>query len=74
MICLLTPLNEHRELNISYVFDTGRAIALHLPCGCHVVLESTTYPGTTDGELREVIETESGLKAGVDFRLSLASE
>ena len=74
LICVPTPLNDHHEPDISYVLDTGRAIAPHLPHGCLVVLESTTYPGTTDGELREVLEAGSGLKAGVDFHLAFSPE
>ena len=74
LICVPTPLNDHHEPDISYVLDTGRAIAPHLPHGCLVVLESTTYPGTTDGELREVLEAGSGLKAGVGFHLAFSTE
>ena len=74
LICVPTPLNDHHEPDISYVLDTGRAIAPHLPHGCLVVLESTTYPGTTDGELREVLEAGSGLKAGVGFHLAFSPE
>ena len=51
LICVPTPLNRYREPDLSYVLDTGRAIAPHLQKGTVVVLESTTYPGTTDGEL-----------------------
>ena len=74
LICVPTPLDEHHAPDISYVLDTGRAIAPHLPRGCLVVLESTTYPGTTDGELRDVLEAGSGLKAGVDFHLAFSPE
>jgi UDP-N-acetyl-D-glucosamine dehydrogenase len=54
--------------------NTGRAIAPHLQRGQLVVLESTTYPGTTDTELREVLEAGSGLKAGEDFHLAFSPE
>lgn len=74
LICVPTPLDEHHAPDISYVLDTGRAIAPHLPRGCLVVLESTTYPGTTDGELRDVLEAGSGLKAGLDFHLAFSPE
>src|SRR5262249_52170774 len=47
VICVPTPLNKNREPDISYIIDTGRAIAPHLQPGSLVVLESTTYPGTT---------------------------
>ena len=70
IICVPTPLNVYREPDISYILKTGEAIAPHLQRGTLVVLESTTYPGTTDGELRTVLEKGSGLKAGVDFHLA----
>jgi len=74
IICVPTPLSRHREPDISYVIETGRAIAPHLHRGMLVSLESTTYPGTTDGELRQVLEEGSGLKAGVDFYLAFSPE
>ncbi len=74
IICVPTPLNKNREPDISYVLDTGRAMAPHLTRGTVVVLESTTFPGTTDTDLREVLEAGSGLKAGVDFHLAFSPE
>lgn len=74
ILCVPTPLDAHREPDLSYVLDTGRSIAPHLQHGTLVVLESTTYPGTTDTELREVLETGSGLRAGVDFHLAFSPE
>jgi UDP-N-acetyl-D-glucosamine dehydrogenase len=74
IICVPTPLNKNREPDISYITETGKAIAPHLQKGTVVVLESTTYPGTTDEDLREVIEKGSGLKAGVDFHLAFSPE
>jgi len=74
ILCVPTPLNAFREPDLSYVLDTGRALAPHLRKGVLVVLESTTYPGTTDGELRTVLEAGSGLKAGVDFYLAFSPE
>lgn len=74
IICVPTPLNKNREPDISYITDTGKAIAPHLKKGTLVVLESTTYPGTTDEDLRAVIEAGSGLKAGVDFHLAFSPE
>jgi UDP-N-acetyl-D-glucosamine dehydrogenase len=59
---------------LSYVLDTGRSIAPHLKKRSVVVLESTTYPGTTDGELRAVLEEGSGMKAGRDFHLAFSPE
>jgi UDP-N-acetyl-D-glucosamine dehydrogenase len=74
IICVPTPLAKHREPDLTYVLDTGRAIAPHLQRGQLVVLESTTYPGTTDTELREVLEAGSVLKAGADFHLAFSPE
>jgi UDP-N-acetyl-D-glucosamine dehydrogenase len=56
IICVPTPLNKNREPDLSFVLDTGRAIAPHLQPGMLVVLESTTYPGTTEEDLRAVLE------------------
>jgi UDP-N-acetyl-D-glucosamine dehydrogenase len=74
IICVPTPLNKNREPDISYILDTGKRIAPHLHRGSIVVLESTTYPGTTDEDLRRVLEDNSGLKAGVDFHLAFSPE
>jgi UDP-N-acetyl-D-glucosamine dehydrogenase len=74
IICVPTPLNKNREPDISFITDTGHRIAPHLTQGILIVLESTTYPGTTDGELREVLEAGSGLRAGVDFHLAFSPE
>src|SRR4030095_5515265 len=74
IICVPTPLNKNREPDISYVLETGRSIAPHLARAALVVLESTTYPGTTDEELRHVLEEGSGWKAGVDFHLAFSPE
>src|SRR6266850_1596390 len=74
IICVPTPLNKHREPDLSYILDTGKIIAQHLQKGTLVVLESTTYPGTTDEELRKVIESGSGLQAGKDFHLAFSPE
>ena len=127
IICVPTPLGKNREPDISYVLNTGRAIAAHIPSvprlsvprrpvdvssstsssvprrsadvssssssplqpasensgrhsesACYdrllVVLESTTYPGTTDEDLLKVLEQGSGLKAGIDFHLAFSPE
>ena len=74
IICVPTPLNKNREPDISYIIATGKAIAPHLRKGMLVVLESTTYPGTTDEDLRQVIEAGSGLIAGTDFHLAFSPE
>jgi UDP-N-acetyl-D-glucosamine dehydrogenase len=74
IICVPTPLNKYREPDLSFVLDTGKAIARHIKKGAVVILESTTYPGTTEGELREVLERGSGLEAGRDFHLAFSPE
>jgi UDP-N-acetyl-D-glucosamine dehydrogenase len=74
VICVPTPLNRHREPDLSYVLKTGRSIAPHLRHGALVVLESTTYPGTTEEDLRLVLEEGSGLKAGEGFHLAFSPE
>jgi len=74
IICVPTPLNKNREPDISYIIDTGKALAPHLRKGMLVVLESTTYPGTTDEDLREVLEAGSGMEAGTDFHLAFSPE
>jgi UDP-N-acetyl-D-glucosamine dehydrogenase len=74
IICVPTPLNKNREPDISYILETGKSIGRYLQEGMLVVLESTTYPGTTDEDLREVLEKGSNLKAGRDFHLAFSPE
>ena len=74
IICVPTPLNKNREPDISYILKTGEAIAPFLHRGIIVVLESTTYPGTTDEDLKQVLEKGSKLKAGSDFHLAFSPE
>jgi UDP-N-acetyl-D-glucosamine dehydrogenase len=74
IICVPTPLNKNREPDISFILQTGRAIAPHLRQGTLVALESTTYPGTTDEDLKAVLEAGSGLTAGKDFHLAFSPE
>jgi len=73
LICVPTPLTEHREPDLSYVTGTTKSIATHLRRNQLVVLESTTYPGTTDEVLREILEA-GGLRAGEDFYLAFSPE
>jgi len=74
IICVPTPLNKNREPDISYIVNTGKSIAPHLQRGALVILESTTYPGTTDEDLRAVLEAGSGMKAGAGFHLAFSPE
>ncbi|MGO9613954.1 MAG: nucleotide sugar dehydrogenase [Dissulfurispiraceae bacterium] len=73
IICVPTPLNKNREPDMSYVFNTTRLIAQNLKREQLIVLESTTYPGTTEGEMKDILE-ETGLKAGKDFYLAYSPE
>ena len=74
LICVPTPLSKHSEPDLSYVVSTAESIAPYLSKGALVTLESTTYPGTTDGELKEALEKGSGLKAGLEFHLAYSPE
>ena len=74
IICVPTPLNDHREPDLSFVLETARSIAPNLPKGVLVTLESTTYPGTTEDELCSILEEGSGMKAGIDFHLAYSPE
>lgn len=73
IICVPTPLGKHHEPDLSYVLDTTRTIAKHLHKSQLIVLESTTYPGTTDKDMREILEA-TGMKAGQDFYLAFSPE
>jgi UDP-N-acetyl-D-glucosamine dehydrogenase len=74
VIAVPTPLSQQREPDLSYVESAARDIAPHLHAGHLVVLESTTYPGTTRDVLLPILEAGSGLKAGDDFLLAYAPE
>lgn len=73
IIAVPTPLNDHREPDLQFVENTVRTIAKYLTKGQLIVLESTTYPGTTRDVLLPVLE-QSGLKAGSDFYLAYSPE
>jgi UDP-N-acetyl-D-glucosamine dehydrogenase len=73
IICVPTPLTEAREPDLSYIVKTGESIREHLRHGQLVVLESTTYPGTTEDLLQPILE-KSGLLAGRDFFLAFSPE
>jgi UDP-N-acetyl-D-glucosamine dehydrogenase len=73
LICVPTPLNKNREPDMSYVFHTTQTVADHQRAGQLIILESTTYPGTTDEDMRKILE-EKGLKAGKDFYLAFSPE
>lgn len=73
LICVPTPLGPHRDPDLSYVHRTAEQIARHLRPGTLVVLESTTYPGTTEEEVQPILEG-SGLKTPQDFFLAFSPE
>jgi UDP-N-acetyl-D-glucosamine dehydrogenase len=73
LICVPTPLANQREPDLSYVVDAGQSLARVLRQGQLVILESTTYPGTTRDRLRPILE-ESGLAAGREFSLAFSPE
>ncbi len=73
LICVPTPLTANRDPDLSYVVRTSETIAKHLRRGQLVVLESTTYPGTTD-EVMLPILAKTGLRVGVDFHLAFSPE
>ena len=73
LICLPTPLGKHREPDLSYILGAARDISRHLHRGQLIILESTTYPGTTDEEIRPILES-SGLRTPQDFWLAFSPE
>lgn len=73
IICVPTPLDSHRNPDLSYVLNTTKVIAKNLKKGQLIVLESTTYPGTTEEEMLPLLEA-TGLKAGKDFYLAYSPE
>lgn len=73
IICVPTPLKNGREPDLGPILETGETISKHLKTGQLVVLESSTYPGTTDTELAGVLE-KSGLKTNIDFYLAYSPE
>lgn len=72
-ICVPTPLDAHQQPDISYVESSAKSIAKYLHKGMMVVLESTTYPGTTEELIKPILES-SGLKSGEDFYLGFSPE
>ena len=73
LICVPTPLDGHGNPDLSYVLNTTITIAEHLRRGQLIILESTTYPGTTDGDMRPILEA-GGLRCGRDFFLAFSPE
>ena len=73
-ICVPTPLDKHQQPDISYVKNSTIEIAKHMTKGTMVVLESTTYPGTTEELIKPLLEEGSGLNCGEDFYLGFSPE
>ena len=74
VICVPTPLTRNREPDIQYITNTAKQIGPFVQPGQLIVLESTTYPGTTDTDLAPILEQLSHLKAGVDFHMAFSPE
>jgi len=74
IMCVPTPLNPQREPDMTYIEKTAQAIGPYVRSGQLVVLESSTYPGTTEEVVKPIIEKLSGLRAGVDFFLAFSPE
>lgn len=74
LMCVPTPLNTQREPDMSFVEETTKTISKHLRKGQLVILESTTWPGTTEELIIPILETESGLIAGEDFYVAYSPE
>ncbi|WP_297417747.1 nucleotide sugar dehydrogenase [Clostridium sp.] len=72
-ICVPTPLDLYKQPDLSYVVDSTKSVAQYLHKGMLIILESTTYPGTTEEVLKPILE-ESGLKCGEDFFLAFSPE
>ena len=73
-ICVPTPLDTHQQPDISYVRSSTEAVSKYLKKNTMVVLESTTYPGTTEELIKPILEEGSGLKCGEDFYLGFSPE
>ncbi|HXN84076.1 MAG TPA: nucleotide sugar dehydrogenase [Myxococcales bacterium] len=74
IMCVPTPLTPAREPDMSFIENTTRSIGPHLRSGQLVVLESSTYPGTTEEVVKPILEQLSGLRAGIDFFLAFSPE
>ena len=74
LFCVPTPLDKHREPDMSYVENTTETVSKHLRKGQLVILESTTWPGMTEELMIPILEKNSGLKAGTDFYMAYSPE
>ncbi|SVB39157.1 uncharacterized protein METZ01_LOCUS192011, partial [marine metagenome] len=74
VICVPTPLSQEGTPDLGAVLSASRVVGQNLRRGALVILESTTYPGTTGDVVRPLVESESGLTAGIDFALAYSPE
>jgi UDP-N-acetyl-D-glucosamine dehydrogenase len=74
LLCVPTPLNKNREPDMTYIVETTKTVAKYLRPGQLIILESTTYPGTTTGVMKPILEETSALKSGRDFFLAFSPE
>jgi len=74
LICVPTPLNKNREPEMSYIVSTAKQISAHMKKGQLIILESTTYPGTTQEVLLPALESGSGMKGNTDFFVAYSPE
>jgi len=74
LLCVPTPLTKHREPDMSFIVNTAQTISPHLSKGTLIVLESTTYPGTTEEVLIPELESANNLKQGQDFFVAYSPE
>ncbi|RLJ09910.1 MAG: nucleotide sugar dehydrogenase [Candidatus Aenigmatarchaeota archaeon] len=74
IICVPTLLNERKEPDLRHIINAGRTVGKYMKKGCYVVLESSVYPGVTEDVLKPVLEEESGLKCGSDFKIGYSPE
>ncbi len=74
IMCVPTPLDRNREPDMTYIVKTTETISRYLRRGQLIVLESTTYPGTTSDVVRPILENATGLKSGADFFLAFSPE
>jgi UDP-N-acetyl-D-glucosamine dehydrogenase len=73
-VCVPTPLDEHQQPDTSYLKSCAQEISAHIKKGSVVVIESTTYPGTTEGLIKPILEAGSGLFCPKDFYLGFSPE
>jgi len=74
IICVPTPLTKSTEPDLSYLRDAAKTVGCNLKKGAVVIVESTVYPGVTEEILQPILEKESGLKSGLDFKLAYSPE